>query len=453
MIEQKVREAIRRGHWLSPGDKVLVAVSGGADSVVLLRVLLLLAPAGGWQVAAAHVHHGLRGDEADRDEAFVRRLCADWKTPLFVRHADVAAEAAARGEGLEEAGRRVRYAFFEELCVREGFSRVATAHTASDNVETLLLHLARGSGLKGMGGIRPQMGRIIRPLLDCSRGEIEAYCRENNLAFVVDGTNADTTYSRNRIRLQAVPALRAVNPRLEEAAARLARAARLDEDFLQGQAAALLRAARLDDGIYDRTTLAAAHPALTRRALATLAGSGAQERHVLQLEELLSADGWVNLPGDWRAHGEAGQLIFGPARPQPAGTVEKRPIKPGDCCEICGRLYQIDCLSLEEYEKKKKIHKNLLKSSLDYDKIIDTMFLRGRLPADRYHPVGRQGGKSLKKLFGESGIPPQERDAVPILCDGAGIVLVPGFGCDERVRIDAATRQVLCFYAADGCCR
>lgn len=449
MLEQKVRDAFRRGRWLAPGETVLAAVSGGADSMALLHALRRLAPAANWRVAAAHVNHGLRGEEADRDEAFVRCQCAAWGVPLFVHRADVAAEAAAQGEGLEEAGRRVRYAFFEELCAREGFARVATAHTASDNVETLLLHLARGSGLRGMGGIRPAMGRVIRPLLDCSREEIEAYCRENAIPFVTDGTNADAAYSRNRIRLQAVPALRAVNPRLEAAAARLARAARTDEDYLQRQAAALLEAARLDGGGYDRAALAAAHPALTRRVLAALAGDEAQERHIAALEELLHTDGWVNLPGERRARAWKNSLLFGPARPEPAGRVEERPLYPGECCEICGRLYRTVCLSLEEYEKKKKVHKNLLKSSLDYDKIIENLYRRSRRPADAYHPVGRQGGKTLKKLFNEAAVPPHERDAVPVVCDGAGIVLVPGFGCDERVRIGEDTRRVLCFYPAD----
>ena len=213
-----VAAAVKGEGMLPDGAAVLIALSGGADSMALLHAMRALAPAHGWRLAAAHLNHGLRGDEAERDEAFVQSWCARWNVPLHVKRADVAAEAAARGEGVEEAGRRIRYAFFEELCASHGYDRIATAHTASDNVETLLLHLARGSGVRGLGGIRPVLGRRIRPLLGVSREAIESYCRENDVPFVTDSTNFDTAYCRNLLRHEAVPALRRVNPRLEEAA-------------------------------------------------------------------------------------------------------------------------------------------------------------------------------------------------------------------------------------------
>ncbi len=445
-----VAAAVRRERLIPDGAAVLIALSGGADSMALLHAMRALAPAHGWRLAAAHVNHGLRGDEAERDEAFAREWCARWSVPLHVMRADVAAEAAARGEGLEETGRRIRYAFFNELCACEGYDRIATAHTASDNVETLLLHLARGSGVRGLGGIRPLLGRRIRPLLDVTREEVEAYCRENAVPFVTDSTNFDTAYCRNLLRHEAVPALRRVNPRLEEAAGRLARAARRDDDCLETLAAALLDEARLAEDVFDPAPLAAAHEALRLRALRRLAGEEAEERHAAALDTLLTVGGSVNLPGGRTALLADGRLQIRPAAPRAAVPYFEWTIRPGERCEICGRIYQIACVSLEEYEKKKKIHKNLLKNTVNYDKISGDLVVRQRLPGDAYHPMGRQGGKSLKKLFNEAKIPPEIRDTIPILCDSAGILLAYGCGCDERVRPDESTRRFLIITVEDG---
>ena len=444
-----VAAAVKGEGMLPDGAAVLIALSGGADSMALLHAMRALAPAHGWRLAAAHLNHGLRGDEAERDEAFVQSWCARWNVPLHVKRADVAAEAAARGEGVEEAGRRIRYAFFEELCASHGYDRIATAHTASDNVETLLLHLARGSGVRGLGGIRPVLGRRIRPLLGVSREAIESYCRENDVPFVTDSTNFDTAYCRNLLRHEAVPALRRVNPRLEEAAARLARAARRDDDCLEALAAALYEEARLARDDFAAAPLAAAHEALRLRVLRRIAGEEAEERHAAALDALLAVGGCVNLPGGRTAVVTGGRLQIRPAVPPAAVPYFAYPVRPGARCEICGRIYQFACISLEEYEKKKKIHKNLLKNTMNYDKIIGDLVVRQRLPGDAYHPMGRQGGKSLKKLFNEAKIPPESRDAVPVLCDSAGILLAYGCGCDERVRPDGNTRRFLIVTAED----
>lgn len=445
MVEQKVLAAMRREGMLEDGGRVLAALSGGADSMALLHALLRLAPAHGWQVAAAHVHHGLRGEEADRDEAFVRHWCEERGIPLFVHHADVAAEAAASGEGLEEAGRRIRYAFLEEVRQREGFDRIATAHTASDNVETLLLHLARGCGPSGLCGIRPVLGRCIRPLLDCSREEIESYCRGNAIPYVTDSTNADTAFRRNRIRAEGIAALRAVNPRLEEAASRLTRQARADESYFLEQTDRLLEEARIAENAYDRQRLADAPEAIRSRALLRAAGS-AEEKHIRAIESLLSAEGSVTLPGGRRVTARGNRLLFGGREAAEGTPFFAFPLEPGGACEICGRIYRLERLTLEEYEKKKKVYKNLLKNTMNYAKITGAITVRQRLPGDRYRPAGRRCGKTLRKLFNEAGILPEERDRLPVLCDEAGILQVAGFVCDERAAAEDPPGDRLFFY-------
>ena len=200
---------------LEDGEPVLVALSGGADSVALLRALQALA----YPVRAFHLNHCLRGAESDRDEAFCRALCAGLGVPLTVERIDVAAARAA-GEGIEAAARRIRYA---RLTAAAQGAKIATAHTADDNLETMLFHLVRGTGPKGLAGIPPVRGQVIRPLLGVTRAAVEAYLHALGQDYVTDSTNADDAYTRNRIRHEVVPVLRQINPAVSGAAARLAR--------------------------------------------------------------------------------------------------------------------------------------------------------------------------------------------------------------------------------------
>ena len=197
-----------------PSGRVLCAVSGGADSVCLLHSCLRLARGGDTTVCAAHYNHCLRGGESDRDERFVRSLCASLGVELRVGRGDVAAYARGRGMGTEEAARELRYAFLEEAADELGCGYILTAHNADDNAETMLMALVRGSGPRGLAGIPPRRGRILRPMLGATRAEIEAYLAENGLEHVEDSTNECTDYTRNRIRKLCMPVLREINPPL-----------------------------------------------------------------------------------------------------------------------------------------------------------------------------------------------------------------------------------------------
>ena len=212
---------------------MLVALSGGADSVALLRALQALSH----DVCAAHVNHGIRGAEAERDETFCRELCEALGVPFLALHTDVPALAEAGGTGLEETAREERYRLLEEARRQLACDCIATAHNAEDNGETLLLHLARGTGLAGLCGIPPVRGRVIRPLLSVSRREIEAYLASIDQPYVNDSTNGDVDYSRNRIRARVMPELAAINPGFIRAAERTARLLSEDEALLEELAA------------------------------------------------------------------------------------------------------------------------------------------------------------------------------------------------------------------------
>lgn len=444
-VKQKALSLIDREQLLQKGDRVLVAFSGGADSTVLLHLLLSLQEELSLgEIAAAHLNHSLRGEESDRDEAAVRRFCDRFGVRLFVERADVAAESKRRKTGLEEAGRAVRYEFLQRIATENGFARVATAHTVSDAMETVLLHLTRGTGMSGLAGIPPKRGAIIRPLLDCTRAEIEAYCAEHDLTFVTDSTNVDVTYARNRVRNCVVPHLYTINPRTDEAFSRFMRAAREDEAYWREQTAAALQKANVSSGVYRADELAALPSALRTRALRQTVRDYAavelEEAAVRRLEELLTSSGSFVANGGVTLSVKQGYFTI-----EHGSTVlfEEQLLVPDMTYTIGNTTYRCEVLDTETFEKRKKVHKKLLQSACDYDKIQGAAHIRTRKQGDEYHPFRRGGGKTLKKWMNECRVPACRRDQLPIVTDDEGVLLVGTLGCDNRVAIDEQTRRIL----------
>lgn len=427
----KVLQTIRDNGMLQTGH-VLAAVSGGADSVSLLHLLCALRGEFGFSLEAAHVHHGLRGEEADRDERFVRTLCERWNVPLHVKHADVAAEAARTGESLEACGRRVRYQVFAALAKGE----IATAHTLDDNAETVLLHLARGSGLRGLCGIPPVRGNIIRPLLGCTRADVEAYCAEHGLDYMTDSTNLGDAYARNRVRHTALPALRTINPAVSDALVRCAATLTRDADFLDAQADALLQSAKRRFG-YDAQTLRASHPALQSRAIASVLRDSMralpQTHHIEQCMKLLETGGAVQTERETTVCVYGGLLyVRVPLRePWTARIV-------GDTAVLPFGQIKIQRLSAESIQN---IHKDLLPNCLCCDTIPTEVFFRSRAPGDRMTRVHASGCKSMKQLMEEQGIPACFRRDVPILTDGKRVLWAEAIGCDAQFALTPQSRS------------
>ena len=282
----KVLKTIEAYQMLSPDSAVVAGVSGGADSMALLHVLQSRRK--DWpelKVTAAHVNHCLRGAEADRDEEHVRRYCQREGIPLEVLKIDVREEAAKRKLGLEACGRAVRYEFFRRLAGENGV--IATAHTLSDLAETVLLHLTRGTGLKGLCGIPPVRENIVRPLIDCSRREIEDYCREHKIPYVTDSTNLEARYSRNKVRLQVLPALKEINPAFEEAVGRMAQSLREDDGCLCEEARELLGRAALEKGGWSCSVLSRGRKPVRIRAIRLLQGASRPEaRHLEEIDRI-----------------------------------------------------------------------------------------------------------------------------------------------------------------------
>ena len=229
-MKNLVAEAIEKYKMLNAGDAVTVGLSGGADSCALVHVMFTLREEFGISVSACHINHNLRGAESDSDEAFVRKLCAELGIPLEVYNIDVKG-ALGKHESIEEAARRLRYECFDNARKKFG-SKLATAHTANDNAETVLMNMIRGTGTKGLAGIPPVREYFIRPLILCSRDQTEEYCRMNGIDYVTDSTNLIDDCTRNRIRHKVLPMLREFNPSIVEAITRMTAAVADDEAFM-----------------------------------------------------------------------------------------------------------------------------------------------------------------------------------------------------------------------------
>lgn len=430
---QSVRNTIAEYAMLEPGEPVLAALSGGADSVALLLALQEL----GYPVRACHLHHGLRGAEADRDERFCRELCAARGIELTVKHVDAAAHARETRESVETAARSLRYAFFRETA---GAHKTATAHTADDNLETMLFHLARGTGLDGLTGIPPVREGIIRPLIACTREEVEAFLAARGQGFVTDSTNCESDYTRNRIRHEAVPVLKAVNPRAAQAAAGLAARLRADRAYLEEQAQALLQTAARDGG-WDAETLAAGHPAMRTRALrlaCAAAGMPLRDftaRHVAALEALLESrdpSARADLPGGFSARREYRLLKIEPKSNVWKAESAEIPVEiPFDRAFGPGRTR----VSVRAAQKDQVFYKSFNTFYAGCDTIdIPTLVLRTRRTGDRLRLTANGGSKTLKKILIDRKIPQEQRGRLAVLADKYGVIAVQAVGMDVSRR-------------------
>lgn len=416
----KLSGFIKKYDMLCPGDHVVCAVSGGADSIALLFAMWLLREKLQITVSAAHFNHRLRGEESDRDEAFVRQFCRQYDIPLEVGSGEV----VAGKKGLEAAARDARYAFLKTLP-----GKIATAHTANDNAETMLMHLVRGTGLKGLGAIAPVNDNLIRPMLGVTRQEVLDFLCQYYLQYVTDSSNETDAFLRNRLRHHVMPILEQENPRLAENLSALALRLRQDEQTL----ASLSQSQPLPD-IH---TLRQMPQALRSRALSSfLEACGVKEpeaEHVALAESLVFSDkpsakasfpGGVTVTRRYDRLEKCGEVaaVTETVLPCP-GAVELSELGLRVVCTPAQTLSdQTDCFTVVP---------------------VGTMVLRPRGPGDEIRLAG--GTKSLKKLFIDRKIPAQQRTQIPVVADCEGVLAVHGFGANKD-RLAASLPAVqICF--------
>ena len=398
----KLLSFVRQHQMVAPGDRVICAVSGGADSVALLFAMCLLAPKLEITVEAAHFNHCLRGAESDEDARFVAQLCDRLEIPLHMGQGTV----VAGKKGLEAAARNARYAFLEQLP-----GKIATAHTADDNAETVLMHLIRGTGLKGLGGINPTRGKLIRPMLSITRQDVLAFLREYHLSWREDSSNAGDDFLRNRLRHRVIPLLMEENPSLPQNLSAMALRLREDEHLLSAQA-------QLSDP--DIPALRNLPEALRSRWIVSFlenAGIGEPEKeHIDMVQRLIFSDkpsARANLPGGITVARCYERLCVNPALEKLHRQVLQVPCNfriPGtDICLSVSRAYGLvhasDCFTVVPR---------------------GDVILRSREPGDTIRLPG--GSKTLKKLFIDQKIPALHRDRIPVIADDEGVLGIMGFG-------------------------
>lgn len=418
---------------------VLLGLSGGADSMALLNVLWRW-PQDGLKVTAVHIHHGLRGEAADRDLQFVRTACAEMGIPLVVKYVDVPTFVNEYHCSVEDGARRLRYNALEEVRLESGAEYILTAHTASDQAETVLMRMARGCGIDGLVGIQPARGTIRRPLLSCDRSDVEGYCEKLDIPFINDETNADTHFTRNFIRHELLPKLKQINPSVEEALFRLAEHTREEVVYLDTVAE---KAAVAEKGC-----LCSLEPVIRRRLIRkALFGAGVpsiEEAHILAIEKAIGKGGQVDLPGGYTAHVYKGKLTVLHNTRESHPTNEPINVTSFPFEITLGELSAtLEIVEKKETHSAQNVHKLFFNNQIDYDTIQGSLHLRSRRPGDRIRLAGRGVSKSVKKLMNEMEIPAHLRDTYPLLCDESGIVLIPDCTCAERVRVTSDTRHFL----------
>ena len=422
MIEQRFRETAARYGMLPAGCRVLCACSGGPDSTALLHLLCAVPEI---TVLAAHFNHRLRGAEAERDEAFVRSLCAELGVELACGGADVAAWAAERRMGLEEAARTLRYEFLEHTASDLGCDRIATAHHAEDNAETVLWNLIRGSGTRGLGGIPPVRGKLIRPLLNVTREEIEGYLRVNGFQSVSDSSNDVDDNPRNRIRHRVLPLLSAENGAAVAHICAASELLRADDAYLNTLAESFIRDCPLPDALPVPAFLELPEPVGTR-VLRTLCGP-LQRKHVEAIYALCrseSVHGSADLPG-LKVRREYDVLKLAAA---PEAALPRRELPPGETPlpELGMTVIRSSVASYDE------IHNSFNTFYFKSASICGMISVASGNGGEKVRLLGRGCTKSLKKLYQEAKLPLAERARTPVLYDEQGIIAVYGFGTAER---------------------
>ena len=456
MLLKKVNSYIERHRLLEEGDRVLVAFSGGPDSLCLLHILRSLQESCRLYLAVAHLDHGIR-PAAWQEAEKARRLAEAWQLPFEGAAVDVPKYRRERKLSASEASRALRYRFLLRAAQKQKASKIALGHQLDDQAETVLFNLLRGTGPEGLAGILPRrpLGpvELIRPLLGVTRAEIERYCREQGLEPVLDSSNLQTTYTRNRIRLELIPHLEeGYNPRLKRSLAKLAALAAADRDYLKKAAQQeLKRLSRREGGtlILDRAALAAL-PAALRGRVARLAlqeyvpGKKLDWRRVEQLLRLAGGEGPARklcLPAGARVFRSYGNLVISPARPAEENFPETVPLQVPGRTVFGGGKQAIGASFCPPHDLAWPPSSE--QAYLDYDTLPGPLLLRARWAGAYFYPQGAPGGKKLKDFLINQKVPRHRRDRLPLVVAGSEVVWVVGRRIAHPYRVTGETSRVL----------
>ncbi|MCM1132619.1 MAG: tRNA lysidine(34) synthetase TilS [Ruminococcus flavefaciens] len=434
----KIFDFIEKYDMLSSGDSVICGLSGGADSVFLLLTLCGLRERLGISVEALHVNHCLRGSESDRDERFCRELCDRLGIPFTAVSCDVKGFAEKNSLSCEESARILRYDIFSRYSVGK---KIATAHNADDNLETVIHNLIRGTALKGLTGIPPVRGNIIRPILTVSRREIEEYLEKIGQDYVTDSTNLTDDYTRNKIRHRIIPLMREINGSLTETSVRSVDSLRSENSLIETEVNNALGKC-LDGGIF--TGLAEYNEVIRRRCISRLLGGNnlpVSNKRLTDCDRVLISGGKINISGDiyFVSDGRTAELK---TIAKADSDVVSKALEIGENVIFSGAKLVCELVECDNSMKSDIVNKKLTFYLLDYDKIIGRAVVRSRKFGDRIRLSGRDFTSSVKKLINEK-IPDSIKPTLHFIEDDMGTVFAENIGIAGRAEPDENTRRLL----------
>lgn len=442
----KATRTIEKYNMLKKGSEVVAGFSGGADSVALLY--FLHTHPWGFKVKAAHLNHNLRDGESLRDQQFAEAFCKKYGIEFLLKSVDIKLKAEAGKKSVEECAREERYMFFKEAACTSAV--IATAHTLSDSAETAVFNMIRGTGLKGICGIPPVRDNIIRPLIECTRGDIEDYCRDNGLDYVTDSTNLTDDYTRNKIRHNIIPHVLEINPGFYASFLKTAEILGMEEDYLTKKARDAMSSIKEERG-YDRGKFLKLDSAIKNRVVIELlkdSGLNYFGERIESIIEIIGSAGVIQLSAGYflSARGERFEII--PRKEEPVQEYFevkldfKNPPKRWEV-SVCGtKKVRFELLECEEIINYSQTRKNVLKYMLDYDKIDKIVLIRQKRAGDKIALMGRGCTKSVKKLLSESKIPAELRSRLVLIDDGS-VLWLEKFGAAEKARVTDKTKKAL----------
>ncbi len=449
---------IEENELLNKGDKVLVGLSGGPDSVCLLHLLNTIKDKYSLEIGAAHINHMLRGKEAMIDEEYAKKLCETLNIKFYSIRIDINKIANDRGVSTETAGRDERYKFFNDIKNKEGYTKIATAHNANDQAETILMRIMRGTGLEGLGGIPVERDAIyIRPILFLERDSIEKYCENNNLNPRIDKTNLENIYSRNKVRLDILPYMKKnFNNDIVKVINRMSLLLQEDNEFINNEAIKAFNkycSLKNNEIIINRELFDREKAIITRvirKSLTTLSKStyDFEMKHVKEVINLkdIGTNKRIDLPNGIYAENIYGEIyikekdsLINKNNEYSEVTIKKEDLN-GLKIDFLGCLIEFE-VSLRE--KNLKFNNNDLIKYFDYDKINEYVTFRKRKNGDRITPLGMNGSKKIKDIFIDMKIPKDYRDNIPIMQIDNEIAWVLGVKTSNTYKVTKTTKKIL----------
>ncbi len=456
-LKQTMIQTIQRENLIKDGDKILVALSGGPDSVALLHALKSLQSRFGLKLYAAHLNHKIRGMEAQKDALYAAQLCDSLSVTFFVKAVDVPLYASENKLSLEEAARKIRYEMLFEVKEKISADKIAVAHNLDDQAETILMRMLRGTGIKGLKGMDYiRDGCVIRPLMDVQKKDIVAYCNENELSPRIDKTNLEPDYTRNKIRLRLIPYIEnEFSPNLKETLSRMSNIIREDSDYLEKEAENYFKKEAIviseNTVKLDNFEINSLHNSMKKRlirlcirhCLKTL--EGIESIHIDDVMSIMKSsrnEAVLNLPKGLFVYKKPDGIYFTLSQIEHSVNSFEYSLIPGENVLIKEIEMKIESKIMPK-EKCILLPTGQFTKAFDLNKIKGDIKIRTRAEGDKMKPMGLGGTKKLKDIFIDMKIPREKRDSIPVVCDDNGIIWLVGNKISEDYKIDDSTTTVI----------